>query len=198
MAPAPSEHRSAGRPALLNRDRIIEAASTADNLDTLTMRELAGRLGVSHTALYRWVKNRDELFDLISEVLVDRILADADAAGTKWRSWLARLAWDVHDEFLALPGYASHLARPHRHTAGPTQRLRDAIIDAFAASGCTREHADQSYQIFITSLIGWLAHQENSAKGRDDEPRFELFLDSLLRGLPVREPGRPRPDRRTT
>lgn len=43
------------------------------------MRELAARLGVNHGALYRWVKNRDELFDLISQVLIDRILPPAEA-----------------------------------------------------------------------------------------------------------------------
>jgi AcrR family transcriptional regulator len=196
MPPPSSGQRSAGRPALLSRDRIIEAASTADNLDTLTMRELAGRLGVSHTALYRWVKNRDELFDLISDVLVERLLADGRSVGPKWRTWLADLAWDIHDEFLALPGYASYLARPHRHSAGPTKRLRAAIVDAFAASGCGRELADQSYQIFMTSLIGWLAYEENSSDHGRGRPSFDLFLDSLLRGLPIREPGRPRPRRK--
>ncbi|QZH61224.1 MULTISPECIES: TetR/AcrR family transcriptional regulator [Mycolicibacterium] len=59
--------RQRGRPAQISRDRILKAVSSAANLDTLTMRELAGILNVSHGALYRWVKNRDELFDLVSE-----------------------------------------------------------------------------------------------------------------------------------
>ncbi|MDF2826216.1 MAG: TetR family transcriptional regulator, partial [Mycobacterium sp.] len=72
MTTPPGAPRQRGRPAQISRDQILEAVSSAANLDTLTMRELAGILNVSHSALYRWVKNRDELFDLISASLVER------------------------------------------------------------------------------------------------------------------------------
>ncbi|MGV0680612.1 MULTISPECIES: hypothetical protein [Mycobacteriaceae] len=29
---------------------------------------------------------------------------------------LTRIGWGMHDEFLALPGYATHLSRPHPRT----------------------------------------------------------------------------------
>ena len=43
-----------GRPARLSRELIVAAALRGD-LASLTMRELATRLDVSHSALYRWV-----------------------------------------------------------------------------------------------------------------------------------------------
>ena len=106
---------------------------SADSLDTLTMRELAARLGVTHGALYRWVRNRDELIDLISDLLVERVLPEDAPTARTWRAWLARLGWAMHDHFLAVPGYASHLSRPHRHHATSFERLRGAIISVFAA-----------------------------------------------------------------
>src|SRR5687767_3130603 len=117
-----------GRPARLSRERIITAALGSD-LGTLTMRELAARLEVSHSALYRWVADRDELFDLISDVMVERILPTAAPTADNWRGWLADLAWAMHDEFLAVPGYAAHVARPHRHNPESFGRLRGRVVD---------------------------------------------------------------------
>jgi AcrR family transcriptional regulator len=179
--------RRPGRPAQISRDAIVAAAATAENLDSLTMRDLAARLGVSHGALYRWVANRDELFDLLSEVLVDRILTTADGAGSDVSARLTRLAWAVHDEFLALPGYATHLARPHRHHAHSIDRLRTAVVGAFRDDGVPEELADQSWQIFITCLVSWLAATENPLDLGPAGPPFAVFLDVLLRGLPARD-----------
>ena len=48
--------------------------------------------------------------------------------------------------------------------------------------------AEQSWYIFIGSLVSWLAAQENPLHLGEAAPRFDLFLDVLLRGLPAREP----------
>lgn len=198
MTSAISPRRQPGRPAQISRDRIVEAASSVGNLDSVTMRELAGVLNVSHSALYRWIKNRDELFDLISETLVDRILDGEDQFGPDWRVRLAHIAWRMHDEFLALPGYATRLSRPHAHTAHTTERLRRAISTAFLDAGTGPDLAEQSYHIFTTSIVSWLAFRENPLPLGSAAPRFDLFLSALLRGLPAREPGIAHPDRTET
>ncbi|QWF80756.1 TetR/AcrR family transcriptional regulator [Amycolatopsis sp. CA-230715] len=177
-----------GRPAQLNRERIVDAALSAGNLDAVTMRELAARLEVSHGALYRWVRNRDELLDLVSDVMVERVLPADGPPKRQWRPWLARLAWAMHDQFLAVPGYATRTARPHRHS-GSFGRLRTEVVTAFTNAGVHPGLAEQSWYIFITSVVSWLAAQENPLDLGQHAPRFELFLDTLLRGLPAREPG---------
>jgi AcrR family transcriptional regulator len=182
-----------GRKPQISREQIV-AAALQGNLDTLTMRELAARLGVTHGALYRWVSSSDALFDMISEVMVERILPVGKPDGTAWRPWLACLAWAMHDEFLAVPGYATRVARPHRHNPGSFARLRAAVTGAFTAVGVSPELAEQSWYIFATSVVSWLAATEVPLGLGTSEPRFELFLDSLLRGLPAREPGLAHPD----
>ncbi|PWI42177.1 TetR/AcrR family transcriptional regulator [Streptomyces sp. ICBB 8177] len=189
MADAATHRPHPGRPAQLSRERIVEAALSSGNLDELTMRELAGRLGASHSALYRWVRNRDQLFDLVSEVMVERVLPPEGPDGRHWRAWLAQVAWAMHDRFLAVPGYATRTSRPHRHAARPFERLRREVVTAFAGAGVSPELAEQSWYIFITSVVSWLAIHENPLDLGDAAPRFELFLDTLLRGLPAREPG---------
>lgn len=188
MVDAATAGKRPGRPAQISRERIVDAALSAGNLDSLTMREVASRLEVRHGALYRWVKNREELLDLISEVMVERVLA-AGPSGGDWRSRLARVAWAMHDQFLAVPGYATHLSRPHRHGSRSFERVRAEITSAFTDAGVRPDLAEQSWYIFITSVVSWLAGQETPLGLGPATPRFELFLDVLLRGLPAREPG---------
>jgi AcrR family transcriptional regulator len=176
-----------GRPARLSRELIVTAALQGD-LANLTMRELAARLGVSHSALYRWVADRDELFDLISDVMVVRILPTSEPTPTDWRDWLAALAWAMHDEFLAVPGYAAHVTAPHRHNPRSFGRLRGQVIKAFEAAGASPEMAVQSWYVFGLAVVQWLGAQQSGHDLGPVAPRFDLFLDTLLRGLPTREP----------
>ncbi len=185
--------RPPGRPAQISRELIVEAVSSIENVDTLTMRELAGKLDVTHSALYRWVKNRDELFDLISEILVDRILRRDEPEDASWQVRLTHIARRIHDQFLAVPGYATHLSRPHAHTAHSTTRLRTAIVAVFVEAGVDAYFAEQSYYIFMTAIVSWLAVEENPLHLGSSAPRFDLFLDTLLRGLPARERGTAQP-----
>ncbi|MDQ7903454.1 hypothetical protein RB614_02860 [Phytohabitans sp. ZYX-F-186] len=183
----PDQRSKLGRPARLSRELIVSAALESD-LGTLTMRDLAARLEVSHSALYRWVADRDELFDLISEVMVERILPTTTPTAEGWRDWLARLAWAMHDEFLAVPGYAAHVARPHRHNPESFGRLRDRVIEAFRAAGATPAMAQQSWLVFGLGVVQWLGARQAPHDMGPTEPRFDLFLDVLLRGLPTRTP----------
>lgn len=166
----------------------MEAALGCD-LRTVTMRDIAERLGVSHSALYRWVGNREELLDLVGEVVVERILPTADPTAGTWREWLSDLAWRMHDQFLAVPGYAVHVAMPHRHNPHAFGRLRGRVVSAFKLAGVSDDMAEQSWHIFGPGIVQWLAAQQMGHDIGPDAPRFDLFLDVLLRGLPAREPG---------
>ncbi|MEU8874750.1 hypothetical protein AB0D24_27120 [Streptomyces javensis] len=59
--------------------------------------------------------------------MVERILPPDDPTEHTWRSWLARLAWAMHDEFLAVPGYAARVAHPHRHNPASFGRPRERV-----------------------------------------------------------------------
>lgn len=177
--------RTPGRPAKLSRDAIVAAALGCD-LRTVTMRDLAARLGVSHSALYRWVADRDELFDLIGEVMVERILPTAEPTPQNWQDWLRDLAWKMHDEFLAVPGYAAHVAAPHRHNPEAFARLRNNVVRAFRLAGASPKMAQQSWLIFGLGVTQWLGTQQTDHDVGPEAPRFDTYLDVLLRGLPAR------------
>ncbi|MFC9466727.1 TetR/AcrR family transcriptional regulator [Streptomyces coelicoflavus] len=176
-----------GRPARLSHERIVEAALQGD-VATLTMRELATRLGVSHSSLYRWVADKNGVLDLVSEVMVERVLPAEEPGPDDWRQWLARLAWAMHDEFLSVPGYAAHVARPHRHHADSFGRLKGKVIAAFRAAGADKEQAEQSWYVFGLGVVQWLGAISGDPGLGNSAPRFDLYLDTLLRGLPTRTP----------
>ena len=157
------------------------------DLRTVTMRDLAARLGVSHSALYRWVADRDELFDLISEVMVERILPTTEPTADTWRAWLRDLAWKMREEFLAVPGYAAHVAAPHRHNPKAFARLHDQVVNAFAMGGASPQMAQQSWYAFGLGVVQWLGAEQADHDLGPEEPRFDLFLEVLLRGLPTQE-----------
>ncbi|WP_329156519.1 TetR family transcriptional regulator [Streptomyces anulatus] len=180
-----TERNGPGRPPRLSRERIAEAALRGD-VETLTMRELATRLGVSHSSLYRWVPDRDGVLDLVSEVMVGRVLPEGEPDAGTWLDWLERLAWAMHDEFLAVPGYAAHVARPHRHHLASFERLHAGAVAAFRAGGANAQQAEQNWSVFGLGVVRWLA-----AAGNDPaEPPFALYLGTLLRGLPRHDEGR--------
>src|SRR5690349_13286451 len=60
------------------RDRILEAAraiNAADGEEALTMRRLAGRLGVTAPAIYHHFADRDAILEAISDEGFDRLVA---------------------------------------------------------------------------------------------------------------------------
>ena len=124
-----------GRPAQLSREQIVAAALGLD-LETLTMRALAQRLGVTHSTLYGWVANRAELLDLISAVTVEKTIPTADPLDGDWRTWLADLAWPERNSRIPHPvgpcAVSRALSRKSSHShhcrpSGPDDASRVAV-----------------------------------------------------------------------
>ncbi|HUR05151.1 MAG TPA: TetR/AcrR family transcriptional regulator C-terminal domain-containing protein [Nonomuraea sp.] len=95
--------RDSGRDAArdLTRDRVVRTAveiADADGLSALSMRGVAGRLGVATMSLYRHVGSKDDLVELmIDQVLGDFPLPDEPPHG--WRARLeaaARVQWAAY------------------------------------------------------------------------------------------------------
>ncbi|MFC9966192.1 TetR/AcrR family transcriptional regulator [Nocardia ignorata] len=82
--------RNAGKP--LSARRIAETAvavADVDGLDAITMRRLATELGVAPMAAYRHVASKDEVLEL----MVDLVYGEVEyAAGDGWRATLRELA----------------------------------------------------------------------------------------------------------
>ena len=79
----------------LTRDRVVaEALSviSTDGAQALSMRALAARLGVVPGALYRHVRSKEQLYDLV----LDAVLAEVDCRADPAQPWTAQVATLAH------------------------------------------------------------------------------------------------------
>jgi len=175
--------RGPGRPAQLSVEAIVGAALESRAND-LTVRGLARRLEVTHKALYRWVGDRDGLLDLISDHLLDQVLARiADAPTADWRAWLANFGRLLRAEFLPVAD-AEVLAQFPRETS-TYQELQHRAEAVMGSHKLTLEQARDSFSVVLFTVWGWIAAEKLCAEQPDHERIFAAMLDALTRGLPT-------------
>jgi TetR/AcrR family tetracycline transcriptional repressor len=100
--------------ALTRRAVVDEALRLADSegLDALTLRALAGRLGVQAPTLYWHVRNKAQLLEALADAVMDQaIQAIAEpAVDVDWQEWLSTAAQQLRQAMLAHPDGARIVA----------------------------------------------------------------------------------------
>ena len=184
-----------GRPPTIDRERLVATAAAMDP-ETLTMAAVAGALGVSTAALYRWVEDREALLDLVSETTAAGLLPDWTPDERTWRAWLTEWADRTRRQFGAAPGYSLRvLTGPHR--AAGHDRLESAAVDAFRAAGASPDQAQQFWYVVSTAVIAWITVEQGGHFPTTAAPMdFTTLLEVLLRGIEtsIRDASGTRPD----
>jgi AcrR family transcriptional regulator len=128
-----SRRAQAARPAL-SRAVIIEAAlriADSENLDAVTMRRVAAALDTSASALYVYIRGREDLLDAMFDYVMAAVTQAAMPAGT----WRERLSWLLIKSVQAASGHGG-LAQVAlaKVPSGPnareiTVRVRDLLAE---------------------------------------------------------------------
>jgi AcrR family transcriptional regulator len=151
---------TAGR-APLTHERVLETAialAQREGLDSLTMRRLAGELGVGAMTLYHYVPNKESLLDGMVEIVFGEI--EPPTADGDWKAALRRRAISTR-EVLNRHRWAVGLMESRR-TPGPNSlRLHDAVLGVLRQAGFSVEDAIQAYSVQDAYLYGF-ALQEKS------------------------------------
>jgi AcrR family transcriptional regulator len=116
----------------LTHDQIAAAAvelADAAGLDAVTMRRLAGRLDVATMGLYRYVRNKDDIFSLMLNA-VAREIALPEPGGAGWRDTLRGIAREMRAGHLRHPW----LARLQANIAASVAPNVLAVIEAGLAA----------------------------------------------------------------
>lgn len=95
--------RSVGRPARISRDDIADAALEI-GLRNATLKEIATKLKVDHSSLYRHVKGRSDILFAASNRAIARL--DWDRNSGDWRHDLIGAAEAVWTLYTSYPGLA--------------------------------------------------------------------------------------------
>lgn len=190
----------APRPArrTLDRDRIVRTAlDLLDEvgLEGLTMRRLAARLDVQAGALYRHIRDKGELLDLLVEAICAE-QREPDPA-LPWREQVRALAGDQL-RILRSRRDAARLAASTVPNGAERMRLIEASLRALRAAGFTAADAAQISLLLNTYVTGLVLEEEASpaaapevAGGPDPaafdvEARFAFGLEIMLAGLEER------------
>lgn len=144
---------SGGRPkAGLTLDRIVRAAielADADGLQAVSMRRITQRLGFTTMSLYRHLRSKEDLTDLMRDAAIGEI-AGPDRVSRPWRTALeawARDGWSLHRRH---PWLA--LLRGSRRVPGPNAVAHyETALQAMSSSGL-----EPAERVAVVALMGAL------------------------------------------
>lgn len=198
------------RSSLLTQERIRDTALALvdeEGLGALTMRSLAGRLGVQAPSLYGHVATKDDVLDAIANLLIAEVDTSGFAQG--WREGLRTWGRSYRAVLVAHPAVVPVIA------SGAQRReaflaMADAVHGGLLGAGWAPRRATEISGMVKYLVIGSAstpfasgfaddvqvyldryphltqAHRLRAEAARIDEDSFELGLDCLIRGL---EPG---------
>lgn len=130
--------------------------------EQLTIRGLAGDLGVTPMALYRHVKGKDDLLDEVT----DRMLARAwppRAARSDWRAWTMEAAERLRDLLVAQPA-ALHVYLRHPVTSTAAMARMQAMLEVLAGAGFDEDAGRRAYAAVQTYTVGFAALEASRAR----------------------------------
>jgi AcrR family transcriptional regulator len=153
----------------ISREEIILAAVKAvraGGYEQMTIRSLAGELGVAPMSLYRHIRDKDDLLDEV----VDRLLAPAwrpAAATDDWQAWVTEAAARLR-HFLVTQPAALHVYLRHPVVSPAAVERMDAMIDVLRRAGANDETARRAYGAVHTYTIGFAALEASRTRGTRD------------------------------
>ena len=170
----------------LDRSVVVAAAvrvAERGGIPSVTVRALATELGLSTTAMYRYVDGKAELLNLIAEAVLASV--ELPEAGT-WQQRIRIFAHSARKAMLRIDGIADVLqTHPAKGAAQQIdERMQQLVIDAGVGPN-RRESARVLLVTFVLSAVSLeqaldgLPHQLTVPP----DIRFEQNLDILIAGL---------------
>jgi len=164
----------------LNKDRIVDTAVTiADErgLEAVSMRAVAGALGVTAMSLYKHVANKDEL---IGEML-DRVIAAIDRPeGGDWKEAIRASSHSTRDVLLRHPWAPSLWYTPVGGSGQARLHHGDWLLRTLRRGGLSEELVYHAYHILEAFVLGaTLQELSFPYKGEELTEIVEDFLEDF-------------------
>lgn len=170
----------------LTRERVVAEALmliAEEGVEELTMRTLGARLGVVPGALYRHVRNKEQLQDLIVDGVLAEVDCDIDHA-LPWTEQIKLLAHRLRNVLEDHPGVAGLLKT--RDPLGPhSLALAEAVLLPLRAAGFPHRDAGLAFFLIVDYTIGFEVSPRisiNEQRVRDAATRKRLH--EFFRSLP--------------
>jgi AcrR family transcriptional regulator len=171
----------------LTRERVVAEALmliSEEGVEVLTMRTLGARLGVVPGALYRHVRSKEQLQDLIVDGVLAEVDCDTDHA-LSWTEQIKLLAHRLRNVLEEHPGVAGLLKT--RDPLGPhSLALAEAVLLPLRAAGFPDRDAGLAFFLIVDYTVGFEVSSPrisvNEQRVRDVATRKRLH--EFFRSLP--------------
>ena len=169
----------------LSRERVLRAAidlADAAGIESLSMRRLAGELGVEAMSLYHHVANKNDILSGMADMVVDEY--DLPEPGADWKASIRHSAISAYRVLLRHPWAANLLLSG---TTPSTARLRymDALLGTLRAAGFSADMTDHAYHALDSHIMGFTLWVTGMNLPSDDE--LEGLATRFLAELPADE-----------
>lgn len=152
--------RKIGRPARLNRERVIQAAldlADARGIESLTMRNIGRQVGAEAMSLYRHVANKEDVLDGIVDLVYREIEVPPSAVG--WSEAMRRRAISTREALLRHP-WAIALMESRMRPGPANMRHHDAVLGILFAAGFSSRDATHAYNLLDSYVYGFAIQEE--------------------------------------
>jgi AcrR family transcriptional regulator len=189
--PTPSPLARRAR-APLSREGIVACAlglARERDLRRLTLRVIAGELGVTPMALYRYFPSKEALVHAVLDGFVRELAVAAHGtAADDPRAWLRATFGSIRAALVERPGVLPLLA-DGRHYGGAALEVLDQVLGVLRAAGLDPRSAVETFSALIAYSLGSAALEiasRASVEDLDDDPRerarqLEAGLSALSR-----------------
>jgi AcrR family transcriptional regulator len=178
------------RQRLVTREQIIDAAidiGDAGDLEALTVRRLAGRLGVGTMTLYTYFRSKDDILN----AMADRILgafAIPDLTGKDLGGAVRALADAYRRLMLEHPTVIRLLVMRDTSTPTAVKGGMEQILAALAKAAITGDLAVRIYGLVIMYTLGFSAYQAPRSWGAPSaDPELVRQRRRRLESFPLAE-----------
>ena len=171
----------------LTRQRVIAealAVISADGVQALSMRALAARLGVVPGALYRHVRSKEQLYDLILDGVLAEVDCQADPA-LPWAGQVTALARRLRTVLEDHPGIAA-LLKTRDPVSPASLALAEAFLAPLQAAGLPGRQAALAFRLIYDYTLGFaLSDRTSASEQRLQDTTTRHQLHTFLRSLPT-------------
>ncbi len=164
-------------------DAALRAADEG-GIEAVSLRRLAGALEVTPMAIYRHVRNKSHLLDLMAERLLDQVdLAPVEAA--TWQDRLRRLLASFQAVVAAHPATALLLSRPFVSPAA--LRVSEALLATLQGAGFDAGQSVRLLQVITGMVLGPAINRATWAAASRDRPPDADRQQASMEGLSAGE-----------
>jgi AcrR family transcriptional regulator len=171
--------------ATLTKDRVLRAAidlADREGIEAVSMRRLGQELGVEAMALYRHVRDKEDLLDGMIDTVVGEI--GQPDPGDDWKQSMRELALAARTQMLGHPWAPGVLiGRPN---VGPAAlRQIDTVLGILASGGFSIEMAHHALHVLGSRVFGFTQDPFTDSTDADADPeQSAAFARAMAPTLP--------------